>query len=270
MENNKAGLFVTAFIGIIDVKTGIMTYVSAGHERPYLVGENVKRLEVCANFVLGGQKNFEFIADTVDVSGFDLFLYTDGLNEAVNSNTEEFGYERIEKSLSEFGGDKVTKIKRDLKQFVGDEEPFDDVTLMLVGLGGGKLDLCFTEPDYSAIETVIDEFNKRFSYAGKETLAKVGIIIDEVLNNFISYESKENHKVSFSATEKDGVITMHFTSDGEEFDPLKNAKEKYINGDEKEISAGGFGISITKTLSDEISYERVDGENVITILKKIV
>ncbi len=273
LEGNKTGLFVTAFVGIIDIKTKAMQFVSAGHERPYLVGDEIVRVEEDANFVLGGIKNFKYAVNNIKIDDKRLFVFTDGLNEAINNDNQEFDYAGIVRSLESskdlgFSG-VLDAVKSDLKDFVGDKEAFDDVTLLLIELARpNELNLTFTSPDLSVIETVTDKFNETFKHAPKETLAKMDIVIDEMLNNYVSYESnKQGYQISVCAKEIDGVLSLVFITNGDEFDTL-SIKDKHIN-DATEGEIGGFGITITRSIADDIKYERKGGKNILIVKKKI-
>ena len=269
MINNKSGLFVTAFIGVVDIGTKKMECVSAGHEKPFLIGEKVEKLEVDSNFILGGQRNFVYKKDEFDLTGKKLFLYTDGLNEAIDGSMEEFGYDRIKKSLGANESSNVSileKVKRDLKEFVGDNEAFDDITLMIADIGESRVDMEFIEPDFSVIEEATDAFNAEFSFVDKNVLSMLDVVIDELINNFISYEKSDSLKVGFSAHEEDGALIMEFTGNGEKFNPL-SVKDKYISTGQEKVKPGGFGITITKSLVDEIRYARKGNKNVITVIK---
>ena len=270
LENNRAGLFVTAFVGVVDVRTRRMTCVSAGHEKPYLVGEDgsVERLNVHANFVLGGIAGFPYAADEVDLGDRRLFLFTDGLNEAIDGNEEEFGYQRVEDALrisAHLGQDQVLTAMQDaLGAFVGDKEPFDDVTMLSFALKDAALHLRFDDPDYDVIEQTTEAVNAAFPQLERDVLAKAGVIIDEILNNLVSYEKKEGFVVIVDAAVKADGLTLVFSSNGDAFNPLQT-KEKPLTSDAAEATLGGWGIAITRSLSSGVSYARVDDRNVLEV-----
>ena len=99
--NNQESYFVTAFLGVLDLETYEMKFISAGHERPFIISNGeVKQLQVKSNFVLGLEEDFIYEPETIKLEiGDKIFLHTDGLNEAINSKNEEFGYEKISKAL---------------------------------------------------------------------------------------------------------------------------------------------------------------------------
>ena len=276
MVNNKAGLFVTAFVGVIDLDSGEMTYCSAGHERPYLLSrEGVERMEVAPNFVLGGIKGFPYRASKCKITGKRLFMYTDGLNEGINSLNEEFGYDRIYEVLRECnakGLDVLPAMRQALSAFVGGEEPFDDVTMLLFAPKGepkGKsYHVRIEDPDFGAIEQVTDAFNSAFAHLDASVLGEFDVIFDELLNNLVSYEKTgKDFAVEVDAKEQDDNVVLTVSSNGAPFDPLavkpNVADETLVAGS----GLGGFGITIVKSLCASVSYERNESDNVLTLVK---
>ena len=273
LDNNSQGLFITSFIGILDVKTRELRFVNAGHERPFIISKNeVKQLEVKSNFILGGLSDFKYQEESIILNPDDkLFVHTDGLNESINSEKEEFGYERIKAALAnnidEQIGDCLTNISRELKEFTKDEEAFDDITMMIVELKTSKLEFVFENPDYDIIDKVNNKFNDYYSYIDKKILSECNIIFDELLNNYISYEESDNLVIEISIDVKDDMFNLELKNNGVEFDPLKR-KDKYIEEVDENTQIGGFGITIIRNLSSDISYERKDNKNILIIKKK--
>jgi len=274
VDNNKQGLFITAFIGILNVKSRVLKFVNAGHERPYIIGiHDVKQLQVKSNFILGGIENFEYQTDEIKLGPKDkLFLHTDGLNESINSNKEEFGYERILNALDE-GKDLqirecLNNLTNKLSAFVGEEEPFDDVTMMIVELKTPNLSFRFENRGYDIIDIVNNKINDYYSYVDNKVLSEVNIIFDELLNNYISYEKKENLVIEINIKLVRDKFIFECMNNGDEFNPLEK-KDKKIETFESDMPLGGLGITIIKNMSSNISYERKDGKNILTIEKNI-
>jgi serine phosphatase RsbU (regulator of sigma subunit) len=135
VEDNDQGMFVTMFIGLINLKTGHMEYCNAGHNPPLLDGEFMK---MESNAPIGLWPEVEFESEEVgDMHGKTLFVYTDGINEAENSNKEQFGDERLKALLQQdLGSAQQTSetIHKAVEAFVGDAEPSDDLTKMCIKL----------------------------------------------------------------------------------------------------------------------------------------
>ena len=132
-EDNEQGMFVTMFIGLINLKTGHMEFCNAGHNPPLLDGEYMK---METNAPIGLWPELEFEREEVDsMRGRTLFVYTDGINEAENINTEHFGDDRLQALLKQDLGDArqtSETIHRAVEEFVGDAEPSDDLTKMCI------------------------------------------------------------------------------------------------------------------------------------------
>jgi len=138
-EDNTARMFVTAFIGILDIRTGLFEFVNGGHN-PSLIYEKEKGafryLDVESNFVLAGRKNISYVSQsTILKPGDSLFLYTDGVTEAMNNKDELYGEERL---LSQLNCSKnadepqslLEEIGKSVAAFVGDAEQSDDITML--------------------------------------------------------------------------------------------------------------------------------------------
>ncbi len=132
-EDNDQGMFVTMFIGLLDLKSGRMEFCNAGHNPPLLNGEYMK---MEANAPIGLWPELKFEGEEVgDMHGKTLFIYTDGINEAENCNKEQFGDARLKALLqNDLGNARETSetIHRAVEEFVGGAEPSDDLTKMCI------------------------------------------------------------------------------------------------------------------------------------------
>ncbi|MBQ9384593.1 MAG: SpoIIE family protein phosphatase [Ruminiclostridium sp.] len=137
--NNGAGLFITVWLGILDLKTGIVTYCNAGHEYP-VIGVRGRSVEVIQkdNYPpLAASEDMEFSVETLQLkNGDNLFLYTDGVPEAKSADGSRFGMDRLVKVLERTEGKSpeqiVTTLKNEVDAFQPENDPFDDVTIMSV------------------------------------------------------------------------------------------------------------------------------------------
>ena len=132
-EDNDQGMFVTMFIGLINLKSGHMEYCNAGHNPPLLDGEYMK---MESNAPIGLWPEVDFTGEEVaDMHGRTLFVYTDGINEAENIHKEQFGEDRLRALLQKDWGDArqtSESIHKAVAEFVGDAEPSDDLTKMCI------------------------------------------------------------------------------------------------------------------------------------------
>ena len=136
-ENNDINMFVTAWMGIIDLNTGIMRCVNAGHEYP-AIQRRSGMFEIFKDKhrpPLGAMEDMTFEEYEMRLEPGDvLFVYTDGVPEAMNEANEQYGTERMLNTLnSDTEGsmtDLLADVKDDIEVFVGDAEQFDDITMM--------------------------------------------------------------------------------------------------------------------------------------------
>lgn len=136
-SDNVEDMFVTVFMGILDPESGEVEYVCAGHNPPLISqqGGDCQFLNVKRNLVLGGMENFSYQAQKITLQPGDLlFLYTDGLNEAMNEKGELFGDKRMFASFNSIKGDNVRSVIDHLKEAVGnfvqDTPASDDLTML--------------------------------------------------------------------------------------------------------------------------------------------
>ena len=136
-EESVSSMFVTVFYGIYNIKTGEVTYTNAGHNPPYVVKANgrVERLPFSDCIIAGIVKDYPFTEKTLQLEpGDTLLLYTDGVTEALNTQEEEYGEERLEALLRSASQkdcqEMIDTVKADVKAFEGDAEQSDDITLL--------------------------------------------------------------------------------------------------------------------------------------------
>ena len=138
-KNNDANMFVTLFLGILDIKSGEFTYVNAGHTSPYIINKNgtIEALPSSKNPVVGAFEGIEYDDHTMTVEKDEkLFLYTDGVTEAFSEEDEQFGEKRLESILTEqhpLSEDAtIDIIQNAIIEFAGACEQSDDITMLVI------------------------------------------------------------------------------------------------------------------------------------------
>ena len=136
-ESNSEELFITAFEGVLDLVTGEFVYVNAGHEMPFIckAGGDFEPYKIRAGFVLAGMEGMKYRAGSTRLEpGDKIFQYTDGVTEATNLKNELYGMNRLGAILNKVKGgtpnDILSAIKKDIDEFVGDADQFDDITML--------------------------------------------------------------------------------------------------------------------------------------------
>lgn len=138
-DGNEDGLFVTAWMGVLELNTGKLTFVNAGHNPPMLKqkGGEFTFLKSKAGFVLAGMETMKYHRNELILSPGDrLMLYTDGVTEATNSAEQLYGEERLADFLNNHSDESAEQILHDLKAdiyaFQGEAPQFDDITMLML------------------------------------------------------------------------------------------------------------------------------------------
>ncbi len=138
-QDSKSGMFVTLFYGALSEKTRTLTYVNAGHNPPVVFRGADGALELLkpTGIALGAAENRDYSSRTVDIGpGDGLVMYTDGVTEAVDTELQMFGEERlnaiIRRSARLSAQEILTSILEGVREFTGDVPQFDDITLMVI------------------------------------------------------------------------------------------------------------------------------------------
>lgn len=280
-EGNEAGLFVTAWMGILDLNTGEMLYANAGHNPPVvkLDGE-VQYLHSKPGFVLAGLEDFNYKQFSMQLHrGDKIFLYTDGATEATNLDKELYGEDRLIECLKSQNGkscaDALHAVRADIDKFVGEAEQFDDLTLLAFDYSskdGGKQTV---ERTYDAtddnLRTVLafveEELEKH--EASMKAIMTITVAVEEIFVNIAhyAYEGKTG-KATVGMGFEGNDVEIYFIDNGIPFDPLAK-KDPNVKASAEERDIGGLGIYMVKNSMDDCKYERRNSQNVFTMRKAI-
>jgi sigma-B regulation protein RsbU (phosphoserine phosphatase) len=147
LENNNEEMFVTVWLGILEISSGKLTYVNAGHNLPYLFNKSTNQYDVLAakpNFILGGMDNIKYTQHEIKIKEGDrLYLFTDGITETINQNEEEFSNDRLLNLLNNKSNysikDLILEISNEIHNFSENMEQFDDETMLLLEYMRGNI-----------------------------------------------------------------------------------------------------------------------------------
>ena len=274
-EQNDQNMFVTLFVGVLDLPTGELSYCNAGHNAPLIIraehGE-VRTMDVQPNLPVGISLGYAYVEQKMQLTyGDTLFLYTDGLTEAENIRHEQFGEQRMEKALNASLAlrprEIVDAMDAQVTAFVGDAEQSDDLTLMAVRYQKPAI---IMRNDIQQIPTLaewVDELG-----IPMELNMPVNLALEEAVSNVMlyAYPGRNDGKVFVEfakAKDEQGEKLIFTISDsGIPFDPTAKP-EADITLSAEERAIGGLGIHLVRKLMDEIRYERRDGKNILTLVK---
>lgn len=275
-QNNEAGMFVTAWMGILDLQTGLIKFANAGHNPPLVKHKDgsYEFLKGKVNFVLAGMDMVKYKEQELQLQpGDEIYLYTDGVTEAHNSNNELFGENRLLESLNSTKGmsveDICKKVKEDVDAFVCDAEQFDDITMLCVQLN--EIDSYNGITVVPSMETVpqVAEFMEtemeKFEISPKISM-KMLIAIDEIYSNIVRYSGATEAIVSIKKS--DNTLKLQFKDNGKPYNPL-DSKEPDITASAEDRSIGGLGIFMVKKMLDKVEYKYVDNYNILTLTKNL-
>ena len=283
-ENNESGMFVTAWMGILDLTTGKVQFANAGHNPPLLKrGDgSFEYLKTRAGFVLAGMEGVCYRVGEITLNHGDrLFLYTDGVPEATNVDNKLYGEDRLLTFMNQNASVKATELlpalKANIDEFVGEAPQFDDITMLMFDYKPKKGGERMTNKTFPAkteslpdVLGFVEQTLEGFEYPMK-TQTAICVAIEEVFVNVAHYayvEGDGDMTLQIDFDEVGRTITFRITDKGVPFDPLKKPDPDItLSAEEREI--GGLGIFIAKKTMDSISYAYENGENVLTMIKKI-
>ena len=282
-QNNKSNMFVTMFVGVLDLPTGHLRYCDAGHDAPILMEDGKwKLIDAVPHLPVGVFADTKYEMQTLTLlPSSTIFLYTDGLTEAKDAARKQFGLERImtilEESTDDEPKDILANISDAIDKFVKNAEQSDDLTMLAIKYHALQFESTLTET--LTIKNDVHEV-KRFSEFMKSAIEKLNVdtslarqlrlAVEEAVVNVIDYAYPID-------SEGDIIINMMYDGNtlrfkiidtGVAFDPTaKQRTDTTLSAEDRQI--GGLGILLVRELMDSINYERIDGKNILTLIKNI-
>ncbi|MBQ1477181.1 MAG: SpoIIE family protein phosphatase [Erysipelotrichaceae bacterium] len=277
-EKNKAEMFITVWLGILEISTGRLIAANGGHEYPILSKEgHFEHLKDRHGFVLGGLSGVEYTNYELYLKPGDcLFVYTDGAVEAVNAAREQFGRDRLLEALNSHPQvtpeELLQEVSGRIEGFVKNEKQFDDITMMALRYHGKKdseeIRVDAVRENVTQVTEFIDRILEKNDCSIKAQ-TQIDVAVDEIFSNIVSYaypEKKGDVRVEVKVLDDQAEIS--FFDRGIPFDPLE-IKEPDTTLSIEERGVGGLGIFLVRKTMDDMRYEYKDGQNILTIVKKI-
>ena len=284
VEMNDSNMFVTLFVGMLDLRNGRLHYCNAGHNAPLSIaaGAAPAFLPVIPNLPLGIEEKVEFTSQEVRmVPGDTLFLYTDGLTEAENAAKELFGEDRLvsvlASAVSSGARAQVECVSAAVHAFVDGADQSDDLTMLSIKYKGtpeGPVDERRLRlhndvrqiPQLAGfVGAVADEAS-----LGQADALQLNLALEEAVTNVImyAYPGGTDGLVDIEAVCRDGWLVFTISDSGKPFDPTA-AKPVDTSLPAEKRSIGGLGIHLVRQIMDEVSYAREDERNILTLKKKV-
>jgi sigma-B regulation protein RsbU (phosphoserine phosphatase) len=289
-EGNDTKMFVTAWLGITDVKTGVLTFANAGHEYPVLTAEDgtFKYLKDKHGLVMGLKADISYTDTQVMLRpGDTLFVYTDGVPDAQDYEGDAYGIDRLINVMNEYRGvtpqELIERVLDSVMEYSKDVDQFDDVT-MLAFTYLGLQDKGYGEDtggDTAKIELEarLENTRKAVGFVGEilingglETKAagKISLAVEELFVNIANYAYPDGDGMACIRVgyPDDSTLRIELIDDGIPYDP-SSKEDPDITVPLKKRGIGGMGIFMAKNIMDEMKYERRDGQNHLTLIKKL-
>ena len=285
-EDNEQGMFVTMFIGLLDLKTGHLDFCNAGHNPPVLIKpDKAEFLEMQPNAPIGLWPGLEFEGEELEsIMNTPFFVYSDGLNEAENRQQEQFSDERLLNILQstpfESSQETIELLEAEVEKHRDGAEPSDDLTMLCVRLLEitkntneyfMRKELCIKNhlSELDKVSQFIEEISEELGLS-MELQMNLNLVMEEMVVNVISYAYPEGIEADIELLAKsDGKeLTFVLSDQGREFDPTaKEDSDMSVNPAERDL--GGMGIFIVKNIMNKVTYQRLEGKNLLTMTKGI-
>lgn len=287
-DNNKNGMFVTAWIGVLDIAAGEVTYINAGHCRPLLRRKNgmCEYDDMLGGLVFAGMEDAAYRQGKFRLrQGDTLLLYTDGVTEATSSQQQLYGEDRLLRTVSAAGSvtpeELLQELWKDVDAFQKDAAQFDDITMLAVTYHGNGFEEKSDKPDMDKMKDFADFVEGVLEENGisMKTTMKIQMTVDEIYSNICYYSGAEEVSVGIRIDEsadckdrryREGrakkEITLYFEDDGIPYNPLERP-DPDVEQLLEQRKEGGLGIYLVKQRMDRLEYEYINERNKLTVYK---
>ena len=281
--NNTANMFLTAWVGVLDLETGTVAYANAGHNPPVKITGDEKNGGGRVGFVtdksgpvLAFMPGVSYAPKTLVLGKGDaLFLYTDGVTEATDRKNELFGEERLARALAAVRDPEPRSlcnvVRISVSAFSDGAAQADDITVLAIRYHGAprifSRGFAPSQEGVAGASGFLDEALSSVNGAADAVSAPLHVIVDEVCSNIVRHSGTSGFAVDIAIEDDPGEVRVTFTDDGVAYDPLLHADpDTTLPVDKRPI--GGLGIMMVKKMADEVSYRRVNGRNRLLVVKK--
>lgn len=282
-ESNDSNMFCTAFVGILDLKSGELRYCNAGHNPPIVLRSSgdVEALSVVPNLAMGIWQGFEYRGESCMLdSGCTLFMYTDGVTEAESDDKELYGEQRLMSVLKRHTSSAprhiVDALLEDISHHVGGADQTDDITMLCCSLGDlrdregcRRIVLRNNIEEIARMQGFIDELVAELCLTPEDAF-NIHLALEEAVSNVIMYAfpEGEQHDITLAVRHVDDTLIFRVIDAGREFDPtLQPDTDVTLSLEQRPI--GGLGIFLIRRIMQRVEYHRIDGNNILTMVKSI-
>jgi sigma-B regulation protein RsbU (phosphoserine phosphatase) len=280
-KNNDSCIFVTAIMGIYNIRKGKFTFVNAGHNPPLLKKKNgsFEYIKTKPHIFLAIKKDAQYLEEEIYLEeGDTLYLYTDGVTEAMNSEKELFGEERLLNALNKYKylsvKDLLNNIKKEVDAFAGGAEQADDIAMLALHANEkktGKREKTLTveakNENLEEVTAFLAAQLKKINFPSK-VKTEIEIAVEEIFNNIAQYAYNQEYGIINIAISVKNEVMIKFEDYGQPFNPLEHEPPDFTKPI-KDREIGGLGLHLVKNLMSRVEYTRQDGKNILIMTKNI-
>ncbi|MDD3585924.1 MAG: SpoIIE family protein phosphatase [Thermoguttaceae bacterium] len=281
MGNNEAGMFVTWWVGFLELSTGQLTFTNAGHNPPLIrrADGTVERLTNRHGIPLAAMDDVSYKSSQTTLGpGDTLILYTDGVTEAFNTENDMFGDERLYRLVQQTSSETPRQLRDEViqtvKDFAGEAPQSDDITILCVQYAGlpsvvwRKIELTATPENLSPIMTFVEE-ERGFELLSAKGRNQLLVCVEEVYTNIVHYACAGQPIIVECCTDPQRrQVRVRFIDHGVPFNPLDHIPPD-ISLPVEERPIGGLGIFIVRKWVDALLYLRENETNILELAKNI-
>ena len=272
-EGNTSNTFVTAWAGELNIRTGHVSYVNAGHNPPIVrLGGKVEYLRSRPSLVLGAMAGARYRVNELQLEpGDEIYLYTDGIVEQHNAAGELFGDDRLLATVA--GCDKrrdglLSTVIADVRRHAAGAEQADDCTQLVMRYRGeSETFSCEYKPTMEDLAKASADLAKALEGVPDDCANIMMVASDEIFANIVRYSGATDWTLTVERTHHPDGVRLVITDNGKPFDPLSHRDpDTTLCADDREV--GGLGILIVKKTMSPVTYRRNNDRNILTMGKE--
>jgi len=272
-EGNSSNTFVTVWAGELNIRTGHVSYVNAGHNPPIVrLGGKVEYLRSRPSLVLGAMAGARYRVNELQLEPGDaIYLYTDGIVEQHNAAGELYGDDQLLKTVSGCAKRRdglLSTVIEDVRRHAAGAEQADDCTQLVLRYRGTPETFSREyKPTMEDLAKASADLAKALEGVPADCANIMMVAADEIFANIVRYSGATDWTLTVERTRHPDGVRLVITDNGKPFDPLsRRDPDTTLCADDREV--GGLGILIVKKTMSPVTYRRNNGRNILTMGKE--
>lgn len=282
--DNSAEMFVTLFYGLLDTATGELAYSNGGHNPPLILRDDgrVEWLAGTGGMALGILADVRYAAKQTMLQPSDaIFLYTDGITEAMDVSGTLFSDRRLSGVLEQRNGASPDALIRavvdEVRAHAGDVAQSDDITALCVKRSAEPSAPCAATvitvknqlSELERVSHIVEQFGERHGLPA-QMVFEINLGLDEILTNVISYAYADGHahEIVVRLVMTAEALTLEVEDDGRPFNPL-DVPAADVTQTVEHRPIGGLGVHLVRKVMSELAYRRQHDKNVLVMKKRM-